>query len=210
MSIRSSLGLLLVAVSLSGCGAEPGAPAGDAAAAPATGVGAGSDPAAAPAAQTEPAAAAGEAAQGAVAPAAQGPAAAAPAAQPAVVLATSETNWGGVVAEVTELRRKGNTLTARVRLRNTGQEQATVEVKFPEVSVLDAANARKYEVLRDEKGTYIASLRSGYGDRWYEYLQPGDVKLIWMKFPAPPPEVVTVTLQLPSTPPFEDLAIQDG
>jgi hypothetical protein len=30
-----------------------------------------------------------------------------------------------------------------------------------------------------------------------------------MKFPAPPVEVKAITLQIPKTPPFEDLAIQD-
>ena len=213
MATRSSVWLLVPAVllvpalSLGGCsggdsdeaGAQPAAASG-VGAAPAAGPAA--DPAAAPAAN--PGAPAAPAEAPAAAPAAQ-PAAAAP----ATVLASSETNWGGVVAEVTEFRRKGNTLTAKVRLRNTGQEQATVEVRFDEVYLMDAANARKYEALRDERGTYIASLRSGFGDRWYEYIEPGEQNLIWVKFPAPPPEVTAVPLQVPQVPPFEDLPIQD-
>lgn len=134
-------------------------------------------------------------------------AAAAPA---GAVLASQDTNWQGVVAEVTELRRKGNTLTAKVRLRNGGPDKQQVEVKFDEVYLMDAPNAKKYEVLRDEKGVYIASLRSGWNERWYDTLEPAQSYLLWMKFPAPPAEVKAITLQLPSTPPFEDLAIQDG
>jgi hypothetical protein len=126
------------------------------------------------------------------------------------VLASQDTNWQGVVAEVTELRRKGNTLTAKVRLRNGGTDEQQAEVKFDEVYLMDAPNAKKYEVLRDEKGTYVASLRSGWNDRWYDKLGPTQSYLLWMKFPAPPAEVHTITLQLPNTPPFEDLAIQDG
>ena len=141
------------------------------------------------------------------APAAAAPAAAAPA---GAVLASQDTNWPGVVAEVTELRRKGNTLTAKVRLRNGGPDNQEVSVKFDEVYLMDAANAKKYEVLRDEKGVYIAANRSGWNDRWYDTLKPADAHLLWIKFPAPPAEVTTITLQLPNTPPFEDLAIQDG
>jgi hypothetical protein len=184
-----------------------------------------SKPQAQPAAQQDPAAGgvgvaagAGDNAPTAAAPAtaeapAAAPAAAAPVAAPAAagaVLASQDTNWQGVVAEVTELRRKGNTLTAKVRLRNGGSDDQQCEVKFDETYLMDAANAKKYEVLKDEKGTYVASLRSGWNDRWYDKLKPAQSYLLWMKFPAPPADVHTITLQLPNTPPFEDLTIQDG
>jgi len=178
-----------------------------------------SKPQAEPASQPAPAGGVGVAAGGgdnaapAAAPASEAaaPAAAAPAAAPAgAVIASQDTNWPGVVAEVTELRRKGNTLTAKVRFRNGGTDPQQVEVKFDETYLMDAANAKKYEVLRDEKGTYIAANRSGWNDRWYDTLKPADSHLVWIKFPAPPPEVTAITIQLPNTPPFEDLAIQDG
>ena len=125
-------------------------------------------------------------------------------------LATQETNWKGIVAEVTEFRRKGNTLTAKVRLTNRGSEESKAEVLFKEVYLIDTAGGKKYEVLKDEKGSFIASLTQGWGDRWYDNsLKPGDSYLLWMKFPAPPAETKAITLQLPSTPPFEDVNIQD-
>jgi hypothetical protein len=157
----------------------------------------------------------------AAAPAAESPAseapaypsaggAAAPAAAPpaATVLVAQDTNWPGVVAEILEFRRKGNTLTAKVRLRNGSPEQQTVTIKYPEVYLMDAANAKKYQVLRDEAGSYIAALNSGYSDQWYEYMKPTEQYTIWAKFPAPPPEVTTINLHLPNVPPFEDVAIQ--
>ncbi|HVS04103.1 MAG TPA: hypothetical protein VMT16_15160 [Thermoanaerobaculia bacterium] len=149
----------------------------------------------------------------ATAPAAGSPpaAAAAPGAPPASpVLAAQETNWPGIVAEVTEFRRKGNTLTARVRFRNQGTERAEPRIAYDEAYVMDLAAGRKYEVLRDERNRYIAALRSGWNDHWYDQIEPGQAMTIWMKLPAPPPEVREVTLQLPGVPPFEDLAIQDG
>lgn len=134
-----------------------------------------------------------------------------PAPQPAgAVIASQETNWKGVVADVTEFRRKGNTLTAKVRLtyRPTDGEGKVIIV-YDEVYLIDTAGGKKYQVLKDEKGAFIAALRQGYTDKWYEYLKPGDSQVIWMKFPAPPAEVKAITLQLPSVPPFEDLKIQD-
>lgn len=124
-------------------------------------------------------------------------------------LQSQETNWPGVTAEVTEFRRKGNTLTGKVRLTNKSAARVEVEIYWKEVSLVDAAGGKKYEVLKDEKGTFISSTRAGWTDRWSEWIEPATPQVIWMKFPAPPPEVKTITLQLPKTPPFDDLPIQD-
>lgn len=168
-----------------------------------------------PAAAESPAAAAEPSSEAATAPAASAPAesgaataAAAPAAE--TVLASQETNWSGVVAEVTEFRRKGNTLTAKVRLRNQGGVKVQPDVQYGDVYVMDLAAGKKYKVLEDEAGAYIADLRSGWKDRWYDDLDAGQSHLLWMKFPAPPADVKSVTLQIPGVPPFEDLPIQDS
>jgi hypothetical protein len=124
-------------------------------------------------------------------------------------LASQETNWSGIVADVTEFKRKGNTLTAKVKLRNTSDKQAQPVVKFGEVYLLDTAAGKKYQVLRDEGGTYIASTRQGNSDQWYDYIEPGASYSLWMKFPAPPAATTVITLQLPMMAPFDDLSIQD-
>lgn len=139
-------------------------------------------------------------------PATAAPAAAAPA---TASLQSQETNWPGVTAEVTEFRRKGNTLTAKVRLTNKGSAWVEPEIFWKDVSLIDAAGGKKYEVLKDEKGTSIASLNPSYADRWYARIEPATSQVIWMKFPAPPPDVKTITLQMPQMPPFDDLKIQD-
>ncbi len=137
------------------------------------------------------------------------PAPASAAAPPAGAIATQETNWKGVSATITEFRRKGNTLTAKVQLQNHGSDDGKPEVKFDETYLIDTGAGKKYNVLKDEKGGYIASLRSGWNDRWYGELKPGESYLLWMKFPAPPAETKAITLQIPNTPPFEDVNIQD-
>ena len=128
-----------------------------------------------------------------------------PAVKPADALASHNTNWSGVVADVTEFRRKGNILTALVRLRNTLTDGHTiVQFDIGGVYLMDEAGAKKYEVLKDEKGDYIASstglFTEGVG---------GEGITLWMKFPAPPLETKTATLAVPQIPPFEDLPIQD-
>jgi hypothetical protein len=167
-------------------------------------------PAAAPAAEPAPGVATTPA--GTDTPAAAPPMAAPAAAPPAAgaVLASQESNWPGVVVEVTEFRRKGPTLTARVRLRNQGTGKAQAEVRYDETYLMDPGAGKKYEVLKDEKGSYIAALRSGWSDRWYGDLEPAQSMVLWIKFPAPPAEVAAATLQVPGVPPFEDLPIQDS
>jgi hypothetical protein len=136
-------------------------------------------------------------------------AAATPAAPMGSSLASQETNWPGITADITEFRRKGNTLTAKIRFINKGSQETVVHVHFDEMSLIDTANAKKYEALKDEKGNYIAGVRAGYKDQWYDSIGPGQSMSVWAKFPAPPPEVKSVTLQMEKTPPFEDMAIQD-
>jgi len=132
-----------------------------------------------------------------------------PVAPTTAVIASQETNWKGVTADITEFRRKGNTITAKVRLTNRGSENIEPDIKYNEVYLMDTAAGKKYQVLKDEKDIYIAYLRSGYNYRWYDTMKPNDSTTLWMKFPAPPAEVKAITLQLPGMAPFEDVPIQD-
>src|SRR5690242_6449002 len=63
----------------------------------------------------------------------------APATPSAGALATQDTNWKGVSAEITEFRRKGNTLTAKVRLSNHGTERSSPEFIFSGAYLIDTA-----------------------------------------------------------------------
>ena len=124
-------------------------------------------------------------------------------------LASQETNMAGVTAEVTEFRRRGNTLTAKIRLVNAGPAKVSIDMPYDKAYLLDAAGGKKYEVLRDDDKNYIAAMGASYSDRYWGSVDPGQKLTIWMKFPAPPPEVKVVTLQLDDMAPFDELAIQD-
>lgn len=96
-----------------------------------------------------------------------------------------------------------------MRFVNTGSQEPEVEVHYSQVYLIDTAAGKKYEALRDEKGEYIAALSTSWHDRWYQHVKAGAPATIWVKFPAPPPDVKAITLNIPKTPPFEDVPIQD-
>lgn len=128
--------------------------------------------------------------------------------QPQAPLASQPTNWQGVTADITEFKRKGNTLTVRTRLHNDGGKEAFVTLKYDKCFLLDADAGKKYQVLKDDAGAAIAQVNSG-NDEWHESVKPGQTQIIWMKFPAPPATVKSISLSIDNTPPFDDLAIQD-
>ena len=124
--------------------------------------------------------------------------------KPADALASHQADFGeNVVADVTEFRRKGNTLTAVIRLRNLGANTVALQVRFRDSYVLDEGQGKKYEVLKDENDTPLAAPATMEG------LVSGASLMVWMKFPAPPRELRSVTFVMHSVVPFEDLPIQD-
>lgn len=128
--------------------------------------------------------------------------------QPQAPLASQPTNWQGVTADITEFKRKGNTLSVRVRMHDDGGKDVYVSFDYDNCYLLDAGAGKKYQVLKDDAGAAIAAVNSG-NDGWHETVKAGQSQTIWMKFPAPPATVKTVSLSIDNTPPFDDLAIQD-
>jgi hypothetical protein len=126
----------------------------------------------------------------------------------ATPLASQDTNWEGVVADLTEFKRKGNTLTVKLKLRNTGSAEKTIDIAYEKTYVLDADNGKKYEVLTDDQRAYIAATQT-YHDRYYDSLKPGESASVWMKFPAPPATTKSASLTVAGMAPFDDVTIQD-
>jgi len=98
-------------------------------------------------------------------------------------------------------------LSAKVRFTNNGSEKVRPEFYYTDTYLLDANN-KKYEVLKDEKGTYLGSLTTGYPNWWGEYLDPGTSQTVWMRFPLPATGVNVLTLQVAGMDPFEDVQVQ--
>jgi hypothetical protein len=122
--------------------------------------------------------------------------------------AAQETKWPGVTVQVTELARKGKNLNAKLRFTNNGTKQVRPGFYYTGTYAIDADN-QKYEVLKDDKGTYLGSLGTGYNNWWGETLEPGTSHVVWMRFPAPAAGVNAVTIQLDGMDPIEDVRIQN-
>jgi hypothetical protein len=138
------------------------------------------------------------------------PAKAAPAAAAnppsAGVIQTQETNTQGVVADVTECKRKDGVLTVKLRIRNTSG--GTVSFYTDRLRDYDkvylTADNKKYFALTDSEKQPLWGSTTGN-----ESLSPGQSYRWWAKFPAPPAAAKSINLLTPVASPFDDVPISD-
>lgn len=120
---------------------------------------------------------------------------------------SQETNISGIVADLTECKRKDGVLTVKVRFRNTSNSKAWVAIDTHHGSYEGfyvTADNKKYFVLRDSGGEPLAPKYLGG-----VHLEKNQTYLWWAKFPAPSANVKKVNLIIPKVLPFEDVAITD-
>lgn len=132
-------------------------------------------------------------------------------AQSADVVQSQDTNIGGLVGEITQVKRKEGVITVKLRLRNTSGTKANVYftdgyAAYDKYYV--TAGDKKYFVLRDSEGVPLATDAQGGGYTNIDIAKDASYTW-WAKFPAPPAEVTSVTFYSPVAPPFEDLPITD-
>jgi Cytochrome oxidase complex assembly protein 1 len=143
------------------------------------------------------------------------PPAPSPAAEQAGVIQTQETTSQGVVAELTDCRRKEGVLTIKVRFRNTSNKPANLTLTHYMASGVDnpkfyvTAGNKKYFILKDSEGTYLSSNSVSDVSGVEVKLEPGQTFLWWAKYPAPAADVKKINFMMPVTPPFEDVPITD-
>jgi hypothetical protein len=127
------------------------------------------------------------------------------AARAAEALASQEAHVDGVVAEITRCQRKDDVLTVVMELRNTGGQEVTFYVIYGgnyDEYYFTAKN-KKYLMLRDTEDKPLARAASST----QVTLKPGQSWTWWAKYPAPPPDVTSITYFTYVTLPFEDLPI---
>lgn len=131
-------------------------------------------------------------------------------AQSGDVIQSQETNFGGIVGEITQAKRKDGVLTIKLRLRNTSGQDARLYViegrNFDSYYV--TAGDKKYFVLRDTEDVPLAPQADGSGYVTAEIAKDGTYTW-WAKYPAPPAELTSVTYYTPLAAPFEDIPITD-
>jgi hypothetical protein len=122
----------------------------------------------------------------------------------------ADTEWDGISVELTSVTKgDGDTLTIKLKYTNNGSKpvnvskegQFTSENVAEKVYYIDPKNKKKYLVIKDSEGHAVAS------NMKYLELEAGASKAGWLKLPAPPADVKTITVYLPGAPPFEGVAI---
>jgi hypothetical protein len=114
----------------------------------------------------------------------------------------------GLTLTIQELKRSSTALTLKFVLQSKGgmgfgydfgegtQEFSSVGG----IHLIDAANKKKYFVVRDADGTCVCSHNIAN-------IAAGSQSVLWAKFPAPPEDVQKITVEIPHFPPIEDVPI---
>lgn len=113
---------------------------------------------------------------------------------------------GDVEVDVVKAAVKDGTLTIQLAYRNKGKEPAKFYFDAKEVYYIDEKEKKKYHVLKDNKGTYIAAPIRSAETILFEVKANGKT-ISWYKFPAPTSGATKINLVLPNVLPFEDLPI---
>jgi hypothetical protein len=136
---------------------------------------------------------------------------------PAKPMATNATNWGeGVLVDLMSVERKGSILTVKWAVRNGAAKRADLQFglvgRDQTTYAVDEDSGTKYYVLTDKEKHALASEHAYLGADTYgiaDGLAPGATGRYWMKLPAPPPAVKTISIFLTKVEPFESVAIAD-
>lgn len=137
------------------------------------------------------------------------------AATAAAPIAATDGEMVGTRVEVIELKRDGaGTVTLKFVLYNDGGTEPVhfntrmfgdqnVHADYGSIGgvhLIDAANRKKYLVVRDSDQNCVCS-------RNVESIGPGGKALLWAKFPAPPVDVKTVSVMIPHFIPMDGVPI---
>jgi hypothetical protein len=130
--------------------------------------------------------------------------------QTSSALASAEGELPGLTVELQELKRTaGDTLTLKLAFVNTGQQQVALDQfggpginmwSISGISLVDIVGKKKYFTASDAEGKCLCSID-------IPRLEPKARVNLWAKFPAPPPDVQTISVLIPRFAPIEEIPI---
>jgi hypothetical protein len=137
-----------------------------------------------------------------------------PAPAPALAPAPAQAPPGSVIAsaqysndpnlrcDLLEVKRvSGGALLARWRFLNTGTKPVGYDFSWDDIYYIDPAGNKKYSNLTIEGKRIL--------DMWWGTLPPGEQRVMWAKYPAPPPTSKRISLNIPKFTPFEDVPVSE-
>ena len=135
----------------------------------------------------------------------------------AAQLGSVDSNLEGVKIDLNSVERKGNVLTIKWTVTNSGEKTATAQYSLTgkgsiTTYLVDEESGTKYYALTDKEGHTLASEHTYIGSDAYgisQYISAGKKMKYWAKFPAPPPAVKTINIHFTDAEPFEGIAITE-
>lgn len=122
-----------------------------------------------------------------------------------------ETNWEGVTARLVMCQQDLYRMAVVMEWHNTTDKSVSGgrALYFKDIHLYDPHNDKKYFVLRDASGAYLAGPRSDANDggRWWIKLPPGEKVRSWASFAAVPSSTQTVDVVIPQLTPFESIPV---
>ena len=131
------------------------------------------------------------------------PAAAPPQPKAGSVIASAQySNDPNLRCDVLEVKRvSGGALLARWRFVNTGTKPVSYDFSWDDIYYIDPAGNKKYNFLTIDGKRIL--------DQWWGTLQPGEQRVVWAKYPAPPATSKRISLNVPKFTPFEDILVSE-
>jgi hypothetical protein len=125
---------------------------------------------------------------------------------------TQSTNIEGILAQITKCDRNKDALSVNLQLVNNTQEKKDVTLisffshKYDDYYLI--AGGKKYIISRGPDDVPVATPTSQSG--LHVSLEAGRAYTFWAKYPAPPPDVKSITFYTPLTSPFDDVPIMES
>jgi hypothetical protein len=135
---------------------------------------------------------------------------------PVKPMATVDMSAGEAKIDLMSVDRKGSVLTVKWQVRNAGAQSTRVRFALSgnnaTTYAVDEESGTKYYALTDKEKHTLASAHEdlSYGSYGIDdNIAAGATARYWMKLPAPPPAVKTITIFFTKAEPFESVAISD-
>jgi len=125
------------------------------------------------------------------------------------IIQAQPSSGGKFEVSLTSVKIKRDVLTIQAIVKNVSAKKMVMEFKYKKAYYTDVENRKKYSVLKDSEGQYIAGPKRGdsYGGYFRADLEPDEQKIIWMKFPAPPVSTSVVDIFIPGFLPLEEVQL---
>lgn len=124
-------------------------------------------------------------------------------AKPGAVIASAQyANDPNLRCDLLEVKRvSGGALLARWRFVNTGTKSVNYDFSWDDIYYIDPAGNKKYANLTIDGKRIL--------DVWWGTLPPGEQRINWVKYPAPPATSKRISLNVPKFQPFEDVPVSE-